>query len=164
MDYSESLHVSAGIDMCKTNRQGWSTKKVWCLRSVIFKIFFLMLCDGAIFPYIAELTAHAEGISNPQGGQSFGRINEEKSQQMAWGQTVVSWRQVWQYQLAIAAPCYQLQNAAVDVTPQTNRTSSLELSLSCSTWLMQGNLVSEEETFYIALWGLKYYCSPLSVG
>lgn len=29
--------------MCETNRQGWSTKKVfaqWCLRSVIFKIFF----------------------------------------------------------------------------------------------------------------------------
>lgn len=47
--------------MCKTNRQGWSTKKVfaeWCLRSVIFKIFFfhaprwrnLSLCCGVHSP------------------------------------------------------------------------------------------------------------------
>lgn len=124
MDYSEPLRVSAGIDTCKTNRQGWSTKKVfaqWCLRSVIFEAFFLMLHDGSFFPYISESTAPAEGSPNPQGGQSFGKISQEKSRQLAQGQTMVSWRQVWQHRLATAAPCYQLQNAVVDVTPQTNR-------------------------------------------
>lgn len=102
---------------------------VWDLWSS--KYFFLTLCGGAIFPSIAESTAPAEGLSNPQGGQSFGRIDETKSHQPSWGQTMVSWRQDWQYPLAIAAPCSELQNAVVDVTPQTNRKllSGAELKL-----------------------------------